>query len=167
MKPIGRLRLRSSSLASSLTATFLGLALISASACKNRITETATVESIPANPSSENKISSKTFAVCSDAGYEGKKHLEIEKETSGNKATLISSPEPTGGETISDNLRSTVSGTYDSRQDGKAYEHLFTFGELKFIVTMVPTKLGFYPGTLAGKDDDGKTVSLNVLCSVL
>ena len=163
MKPITHLRLRSSTGASAI----LVAALISASACKNTITETATVESISANPAAGNKISTKTFAICSDAGYGGKKHLEIEKEVSGNKSVLISSVEPTVGEGVFDNSRSSVSGTYDSSQDGKAYEHLFTFGELKFIVTMEPTKLGFYPGTLAGKDADGKSLAVNVLCSVL
>lgn len=166
MQPISRSSI-AASINSSMMATWLGVALISASACKNMITETATVESISADPSAANKNMSKTFAVCSDAGYEGKKHLEIEKDVSGNGATLVSSPEPTAGETISDSSRTTVIGTYDSSPDGKAYEHLFTFGESKFIITMVPTKLGFYPGTLAGKDADGKAVALNVLCSVL
>ncbi len=146
-----------------ISATLLAATFLTALSCKNNSADKSTLESVASDSKAPGQVVSHAFAVCSDAGYEGKHQFEIERDSTGNGATLISTPIAIAGEEPS---KTSSRGTYDSSDDVKSYQHIFTFGELKFIVTMEPTKLGFYPGTLAGKQADGKAVQINVLCSM-
>ena len=146
-----------------ISATLLAATFFTALSCKISTGDKSTTESVATDASAPSQVVTSVFAVCSDAGYEGKHQFEIERDSIGNGATLVSTPNAIAGEEPS---HTSIRGTYDSSDDVKSYQHLFTFGELKFIVTMEPTKLGFYPGTLAGKQADGKAVQINVLCSM-
>jgi hypothetical protein len=142
-------------------------AVLAISSCKNFKSESSSLESVgSAQKMPVPDAVSKPFAICSDAGYNGKQHLQIDRAPDGNGASLIFSTETKVGEAASDGPQTSISGTYDSFGEVKPFEHLFTFSELKFIITMEPTKLGFYPGTLAGKNAEGKTIEFNVLCAI-
>jgi hypothetical protein len=66
-----------------------------------------------------------------------------------------------------DNEASAVSATgrWDNFNEQNAYQFLYSFGELRLIMTQEQIADGFYPATLVGVDSAKQYVEQNLMCS--
>lgn len=56
-------------------------------------------------------------------------------------------------------------GRWDNHDEGSPYQYLYSFGDLRFILTNEQIFAGSYPATLVGNDSSGKYQEQTLACS--
>jgi len=58
-----------------------------------------------------------------------------------------------------------TNGMWDNHKEKNPYQCLYSFGELRFIITMEQVSQGLLPSTLVGNDSNGRYIEQNLMCS--